>query len=345
MSAPHHFVEFDWKGFGIFIKVILVVLITGLVSKYAFLTYSLPTTASENISFEYSEDTSESALQKTKIALGHINSTINYLTEQPLSIKESAEPLSVPGYNNRISYVQAKTYIVGDIETGKIYAEFEADKKRPIASISKLFTAVTALEVLDESSDVTITSRAIGTYGQSDKLTKGQVFTRNDILYPLLLPSGNDAATAIEDHLGSRVFMRQLNKRMKTLGLKNTNLADPSGLSARNISTARDVFMLTQHIYTEKPYIFENYSTILEKTVTSTGVARTQTFKNNHPFRYTSSFAGGKNGYTEEALKTLTTVFEFTHRGEERAIGIVVLGTDDHASDTIQLLDWFKRRY
>src|SRR3954464_12873394 len=156
-------------------------------------------------------------------------------------------------------FVTAKSWAVADEKTGKLVAGAHESDRRPMASTTKIMTAWLVLRLaaddpkaLDEV--VTFSERAAKTPGSSSKLNAGEKLPARELMYGLLLPSGNDAAVALAEHFGPRFksdkadahdrFIAEMNRRAKELGLKETAYTDPNGLSKENVSGARDLAAL-----------------------------------------------------------------------------------------------------
>lgn len=238
--------------------------------------------------------------------------------------------------------VSAKSYLVADIDTGHVFAAKRATEAFPIASITKLMTAVVANETIAYNDPVTVTQRAVDTYGQAGGLSAGEALRLETLYYPLLLESSNDAATAIAEHHGFDNFMKLMNRKAMALDMDSTHFRDPSGLSDGNTSSGRDVFRLVRYIHDRKDFILD-LTTEVQKTTAHPGSDALRNFTNNNPMVGRDNFLGGKNGYTDNARHTLVSVFSVSVDGSEREVAIIVLGSESHVEDTVRLLSWLKR--
>ena len=238
--------------------------------------------------------------------------------------------------------VGAAAYIVADIRTGSVYAEKDADTKRPIASISKLLTALVANETIHYDKLLTITpdDRA-ETLGTPGSLPAGATFTVGDLLHPLLMESNNSIAYTFARYHGSHSFMQWVNAKARAIGMLDTRLEDPSGISANNLSTASDLFKLTRYIYQSQSFIL-NISRQTEKTIISDTGSEYSLANFNH-FAGQRMFLGGKTGYTNEAGETMTTIFEVPTEAGTSTVAVVVLDTKDRKADIERLVAWFKK--
>jgi D-alanyl-D-alanine carboxypeptidase len=231
--------------------------------------------------------------------------------------------------------IRARTYVALDLETGKIFAAFEDDRAVPIASITKLVTAVVAMERMDRSEHVEITGDMLQTYGSSGRLREGEKLRVGELLYPLLMVSSNDASEAIARHYGRRDFIKAMNEWAQSVGAYQTYFIDPSGLSKYNVSTAKDLAIISRAIYKKYPEIFDITN---QKTQT----VRVHTWTNPTHFLNLSAYAGGKNGFTNEAGRTSISIFSIGEEGDDRkkSYAVIVLGSNDRDRDIMNLLNF-----
>jgi D-alanyl-D-alanine carboxypeptidase (penicillin-binding protein 5/6) len=155
------------------------------------------------------------------------------------SVIEGAERLNV----------SASSAVVMDQQTGQVLWAKNPDWKRPMASLTKIMTAILILENCDLDDTVTISREAACTPGSSMNLRAGTTYQVRDLLYGLMLLSGNDAAAALAEHSGGRIdeFVAMMNKKALLLGATNTNFANPHGLpDEKHYSTAHDLALLTR---------------------------------------------------------------------------------------------------
>jgi serine-type D-Ala-D-Ala carboxypeptidase (penicillin-binding protein 5/6) len=228
------------------------------------------------------------------------------------------------------------SYLVADLETGKVLLSQNINQELPIASITKLMTALVAEETLGLDAKTIVTQDAIDTYGTQGDLKKGEQYTVQELLYPLLLESSNDAAEALAYSKNREDFLNSMNEKAKTIGLINTSFEDASGLSAQNTSTVTDLFRLTQYIAKYRSYIFD-ITTMNSKKLAN------KTWINNSRFRSERDYLGGKNGYIDEARKTHVVLFEEDFNKSKRKIVYIILRSDDVSYDIGLLRDFVQK--
>lgn len=230
--------------------------------------------------------------------------------------------------------IGAEAYLVADIDTGEVLVERGVNDVWPIASVTKLMTALVSLETLNQYQTTTVSKRAIDTYGTYGNLRVGEKIVVGDLLFPLLLESSNDASEVLAEHGGRQEFIAQMNKKAKAIGMKQTSFADPSGLSENNTSTVSDLLKMMQYIFSYKHYILD----ISREKFYQLGRHHWNNYNN---IANVSSFLGGKNGYTDEAQRTLAAIFSLPlSEFENRHIAVIILKSEDRRADTLKILDF-----
>lgn len=208
-----------------------------------------------------------------------------------------------------------------------------------MASTTKIMTATIALENGNLQDEVTIDRKAAGTGGSRLGLKRGDKITLNDLLYGLMLRSGNDAAVAIAEHIGGSVegFAELMNQKATELGLKDTHFVTPHGLdSSEHYTTALELAKLTD--YALKNEKFAKIVATKSATISINGNPR-QLFNTNELLGVLNGVIGVKTGFTNGAGRCLVTE---TKRGDMDII-VVVLGADtkkDRTKDSIKLIEY-----
>ena len=253
-------------------------------------------------------------------------------TVASVSSAELVEPSPVMYTQSKVSpMLSASAWGIFDVSSGKIIDGNNIDTILPMASVSKLFTAVTVVESHDRDSFLNITDDDVKTEGTAGNLNRGDVFTPYMLLYPLLLTSSNDASEAIRRFLGD-TFQKIIRDDTKLLGLNDTNLIDASGLSAQNVSTVSDLAKFYAYIHNTYPHL-------LDITQLHTYIHDDKGYINNNPGRDFKTFIGGKHGYTPEAQFTFVGGFVLLHQGTN--IGIVLLGSKNLRADIQTILSTY----
>ncbi len=240
---------------------------------------------------------------------------------------------------DRPPFLTAKAAVVMDADSGQVVFEKNSHERRAQASTTKMMTALVTLEnarlsdVVKAGPDVKVEPSIIG-------LDPGDQLTVEQLLYGLLLPSGNDAAVALADHVGGSIpkFAAMMNAKADQLGLKDTHFVNPHGLDADgHYSSAYDLALIARAGM--KNPVFEKIVATREYLIT--GPIKWQ-FKNGNRLLLSYPGADGvKTGYTDNAGRCL--VFSATRDGH-RAIA-VVLDSGDSFGEAQALMDYFFANY
>lgn len=209
--------------------------------------------------------------------------------------------------------------------------ELNADKHWPIASLTKLMTAVIAVERGDLNKTITINENILTTEGEIGGFTLGEVFKADDLLKAMLTISSNDAAVALAESI-SPEFVKLMNQKADELNLNEIKFDDPTGLSFLNQSTVNDLAKLMNYIYYNNPQILE-ITRQKEVKISELNSGTTRRLININQFAGQPDFIGGKTGYTEASGGNLISLFN----KNERPVLIIVLGSKDRFGDTEKL--------
>ena len=225
-----------------------------------------------------------------------------------------------------LSSISAESIYIFDLESGMELFERNAQEVRPIASVTKLLSASLFSDLAPPADVATITWKDFSTEGRSGRLQPHQKYTNNDLLFPALLESSNDAS-AVMQRVAPVNLVDQMNLFAEKHALLSTHFTDTSGLDEGNVSTAYELGKLTTSIYTEYPHIFDI-------TRLKTYLNHINAWMNNNPFVRDEGYRGGKHGYTYEANRTAVALFdESLQSGQTRTIGYVLLGSDSLQTD------------
>ena len=151
-----------------------------------------------------------------------------------------------------------RSTIVMDLDSGRILYEKEIHESRLIASITKIMTCIITLENTSLEDSIIVGDEVLDIYGTNIYVQKGEVLTVEDLLYGLMLRSGNDAAMVLANHVFSNydMFIQKMNEKAISVGMKNTTFSNPHGLDedTQNYSTAYDMALLAQYAFQNPIY-------------------------------------------------------------------------------------------
>jgi len=235
--------------------------------------------------------------------------------------------------------ISAQAFLVGDLNTGEVILAKNQDQKLPIASISKLMTALVTKEITTpgDTAQARVSKTALATSGKNGELKLGEKIKISDLLYPLLLESSNDAAEVLALYFGRDGFISKMNQAAEKLKMSGTSYEDPSGLSPDNQSTASDIFKLAGYLMQQQP-------DLLKITTERSYSNKKHSWSNISQFLGKDGYLGGKSGYTDEAKQTVVSLFSLP-LGETgyRPIAIALLQSSDRHKDIESILKYLKK--
>ena len=238
----------------------------------------------------------------------------------------------------RVPDTSAVSAVLMDADSGRILYAKNGDEQRLIASITKLMTALVALESGHKPEEtVTVRPEWTGIEGSSVYLRQGEQLRLETLLYGMLLRSGNDAAHAVAGYCGGdeATFVESMNRKAVQLGMDRTHFANPSGLNAQeHYSTARDMAVLARAC-------LEN-ETLRAIVATQSIALEGRVFVNHNKLLWQyEGCIGLKTGYTEKAGRTLVSAAE----RDGMALICVTLGAPDDWRDHAALFDYGFAQY
>lgn len=259
----------------------------------------------------------------------------------PILITEDSFLKDNFSYQLKLPEISAKAFWVADLKSNFVFLEKNSEEVLPIASITKLMSALVATEYINlwekieiRESDLIFTSRP--------RLKAGQRWSGFDLLYPLLTESSNETAKALARFLGESNFVDLMNKKAKAIGLEKTHFEDNFGGGDGNLSSAKDLFFLAKYLYNNRHFLLDIsrgkiYHHLISKYLND--------LKNFNCFSEKENFIGGKVGKTTKAGEVLLSIFEIEFGKEKRPIVIVVLGSVDSCGDGEKILTWLEKTF
>lgn len=244
----------------------------------------------------------------------------------------------------KIPKLTAERWMSYDAENDVVLASWNADERAPMASVTKVMTAIVVLENAELSDIVVIPAFATRARGSVAGLVAEERWTVGDLLIAMLVRSGNDAALTLGYHVGGESmsrFVAMMNSKATVLGMSSTNFANPNGLDADDhYSTARD--LITLIVASQEFPDIRRISRIKLVTMPPDPNGKPRTFKNTNKLLGSyPGVTGLKTGDTPSADKVLLA----TSERAGRKIYTVVMHSDDHFGDTRELLEWSYSTY
>jgi len=252
----------------------------------------------------------------------------------------------IRNWNKPDPEITAKTALVFDTTRQKIlWQKNGLDEARPIASITKLMTALAITENTKMGDIFTVSKEAIATYGEIGDLKVGEQLTVKNLLFALLLESSNDAAEALRENLKtvySKDLVELMNKKIEELNLHNTFYADASGLDPKNQSSARDLIKIMQAVLKNQT-LREIIKSSAIDIISADGLFKHHFASTNKLLSRFPELLGGKTGYTEEAGNCMIIAFEVPNN---QGIAIsVIMDSQDRMGESASLIEWTKSAF
>ena len=230
----------------------------------------------------------------------------------------------------------AKSLCLYDFETKEMLYGYNEKTPMEPASITKIVTAITALQLGDTDEIVTVDAKSAGTEGSSLYLKAGEKITLYELLYGLMLHSGNDAANAISHHFGYENFIEEMNETARLAGAFESYFENPSGLPEKNhYVTALDMAKITAYAL-ENP-VFREIVSSKNAEISNNGNGVRYLKNHNKLLWMYENAIGVKTGFTKSAGRTLVSAAE----KDGRILICVTLNASDDWNDHIGLYNKF----
>ncbi len=281
------------------------------------------------------------------ILVFYYNSIFNYSFADDENDEEIDDLESIIASSNNVDEnlnLNSRIAVAYDRESGRVIWGKDENKKTAMASTTKIMTAIVVIENCNLNDTVEISKKAAETGGSRLKLNKEDKITVKDLLYGLMLRSGNDAAVALAEYTAGSIenFAELMNNKAKELELKNTHFVTPHGLdNPEHYTTAYELAKLTDYALSNK--VFSNIVGTKNYTIRINGYPReicnTNELLGNFPGVY-----GVKTGFTNNAGRCLVTAV----KNDKLDIITVVIQADtkkDRTSDSINLIKYIFNNY
>ncbi|MDJ0953778.1 MAG: D-alanyl-D-alanine carboxypeptidase family protein [Acidimicrobiia bacterium] len=259
-----------------------------------------------------------------------------------VAVTMTASPITAPPMPEPVT-LEAEAWIAVDLDSGATLLGFNEDEERPMASVTKLMTALVVRDHADLDARIRV-SEAAAAIGEAEiGLVAGEVWSVRDLLAAVLVRSGNDAAYALAEHVGGSIegFAALMNAKAAELGLEHSNFKNPHGLDEDgHYTSARDLTTIGGAVLEDDVLAQFTRTGIIRFKPAPDGTDRiavnTNRLLNHYP-----GVIGLKTGYTGKAGRVLVSAYEV----EGQTIAVVVMGSEDHFADTAAILDYLGQAY
>lgn len=277
----------------------------------------------------------------TGLSIEEVN--IEEIDDEEVNVKQIEETIQTSSSVEDIQ-IDSRIALIYDRASDRILYEKNGNKQTPMASTTKIMTAIVVLENANLKDVVTIDAKAAGTGGSRLEIKKNDKITVNDLLYGLMLRSGNDAAVALANYVGGSIegFAEMMNNKSEEMGLKNSHFIVPHGLDNEgHYTTAYELAKMAD--YALKIDKFKEIVSTKSTTITINGYPRTIT-NTNQLLGSVSGVYGVKTGFTNGAGRCLVSAC----KREDLDIITVIIGTDtsnQRTADTIKLIKYANEKF
>lgn len=241
--------------------------------------------------------------------------------------------------------LQARAAAAADLSSDRFFYQKNINDPLPIASLTKLMTALIVLENYNLDGLIKVSKTALETEGDKGGLVLGEELLVRELLKIMLIESSNDAAVALAEkngELGVQKFVDLMNQKALALDMRQTKFKDPAGLNGGNTSSVSDLLKLAKHLFSLWPGIAEITRTPTATVFSADGKISHQLKNTNQLLEKLPQIIAGKTGYSDEANGCLLILAQIN---EKNKILTLVLGSADRFGETEQLINWLKTAY
>ncbi|MBI2446837.1 MAG: D-alanyl-D-alanine carboxypeptidase [Parcubacteria group bacterium] len=268
----------------------------------------------------------------------------NFVPPTIIVLNDSKNTLPRRNWSIPALEINAEAALAMRADGGRIYYNKNMEMRRPVASLTKLMTAIIVLENYNLEEIIKVPLAAVKREGSRGDLRPFEEITVRSLLDMMLIDSSNDAAMALADKNSNFVFL--MKKKIEVLGLLNTHFTNPDGLDEDdNYSTAFDIAKIFG-------YLTSNYPAVLDILKTENMIVYSANGKIAHRLKNTnallesiSEIRAGKTGYTDKAGGSLALLISGFHFGDKNNIITIVLGSPDRFGESEKLIRWLKEAY
>lgn len=269
----------------------------------------------------------------------------NFVPPTLVVFKDSENVLPKRNWSTPPLELQAGAAIAVKLDGSRVYYNKNMNERRPIASLTKLMTAIIVLENFNLYDIIKISKNDVKRIGSSGDLRPDESLTARSLLNIMLIDSSNDAALALSRQKPN--FISLMNKKAKELGLSDTHFVNPDGIDEDgSYSSASDVAKIFSNLAVNYPQVLEVLETKNMVIYSSDGKFEHRLKNTNELLNLVADVKAGKTGYTDKAGGSLALlVSNFKQNNDKNDIITVVLGSLDRFGESEKLIQWLKEAY
>ena len=302
-------------------KILIFILLIFIFVFFGFFAFGLNWFSNQMVIIEPSK------IDTKNVFTANLESSVTNLLENSKTLGDTK------GSSTEINVRSAISTEIVNNET-KILFEKSKNKRLPIASLTKLMTALIVLEKYDLNQKIVISNRAMIEMGEQGSLKAGEVLSVKNLLYILLIESSNRAAYALSEVIGNDQFVIEMNNKAKLIGMTNTYFIDNTGLDPNSYSTVMDLVKLTKNLFEKYP-LFEEIMGLKFFNLYVNGEFHHKLINTNQLLGE-NGIVSGKTGFTDEARGCFVAI-QKDSKNENYFIN-VVLGAEDRFLEMRKLI-------
>ena len=255
---------------------------------------------------------------------------------------------SMKAENPTVPKVEASSFLISNLVTGERILERKPDVKTNIGSLAALMTATVAHETIYLGRSIYVNDAMRANVGQAFSPEVGDTYVGLDLLYPLLTQSSPDVAWVLARAVNEKTFIKNLNNKAQSLGMRDSYFVDPAGEEPETVATVSDIHKLLTYLYFKRPFIYEITRGKIADSVGFIALGDTiaiETLENTNYLFEEPELIGVKSSFDDAGVGDMTTVWNLGTETKQIPIAITVLDTPDQKKDTEILWKWFKDNY
>ncbi len=235
----------------------------------------------------------------------------------------------------------AASILVANLATGETIIKKDQDESSALGTLTKFMTALIAADLLNPEQEVKVSAAGLAEVLSLFQPQIGEDYTVLDLLYPLLIQGSDEAASILADFIGAGNLITNMNSKAKSLQMTRTKFSDFKGNNTRNVSSAQDWLKVLQHVFHKRSFLFD-----ISKGKEYFGVGPGKFgISNLNSFYDEADLVGIQGGKLPSGHGNMMSVWWISGGGKSVPVAVVVLGSEDAASDTKNLLDWVRGNF
>ena len=259
----------------------------------------------------------------------------------PILVFEESSIKDTYTYSPNIPPLSAKNYVAVDLQNNFVFLEHDTKEQKPLSLFTKLVTALVATEYLNIEKEIKITD-AMVVETHTPRVLVGKSYSVFQLLFPLLMESSNESASALSSTIGQARLVSLMNDKARSIGMTSAQFVDATGIDKGNTGTVEDVFHLARYLYDYRKFILGLTNNVVDNG--AYGSPHWNDLEGNL-FKNDPGYVGGIAGFSLDNKQMALAVFDVNFHGVMRPIAFVALDSDDIPRDIRAMVEYVKNAY